>query len=90
VDGDGGSARWRPTQEAALVDGGDFDGARQLQGGKWNNKAVVIQRERPSKEMLTGKGKKAVVLGGSLPEKLRVARVHGCGEWLGLPIDGEL
>jgi hypothetical protein len=32
-NGGGASARWRPTEEAALVDGGGPDGARQLQGG---------------------------------------------------------
>jgi hypothetical protein len=30
---DDASARWRPTEEAASVDGGGPDGARQLQGG---------------------------------------------------------
>jgi hypothetical protein len=33
-DGDGGSAWWRLMEEAALLDGGGPDGARQLQGGK--------------------------------------------------------
>jgi hypothetical protein len=33
-DGGGSSARWRPTEEAAPMDGGGPDGARQLQGGK--------------------------------------------------------
>jgi hypothetical protein len=37
-----------------------------------------------------GKGKKAVALGGSLPEKLLVARVHGCGGRPWLPTDGKL
>jgi hypothetical protein len=33
-DGDGGSTRWRPTEEAVSVDGGGPDGARRPQGGK--------------------------------------------------------
>jgi hypothetical protein len=31
------------------------------------------------------KGKKAVVLSGSLPEKLWMARARGCGRWSWLP-----
>jgi hypothetical protein len=41
-------------------------------------------------ETLTGKGKKAVVLGDSLPENLWVAQACGCGGWPWLPTDGEL
>jgi hypothetical protein len=36
---DDASARWRPTEEAASVDGGGPDGARQLQG--WGGKGAI-------------------------------------------------
>jgi hypothetical protein len=76
--GDSVGGRWGP------------DGAWQLQGGKGNNKVIVIRRERRLEETLTGKGKMAVVLDGSLPENLWVAQACGCGGWPLLPTDGEL
>jgi hypothetical protein len=38
----------------------------------------------------SGKGKKAVALDGSLPEKLLVAQARGCGGRPWLPTNGKL
>jgi hypothetical protein len=42
---DDASARWRPTEEAASVDGGGPDGARQLQGGGGKGAIKLPQSE---------------------------------------------
>jgi hypothetical protein len=63
--GEGHSAQWCPVEEVASVDDEGLDGAQQLQGGKGDHEAIMIQRVRSSEGMLTGKGEKAVLQGGT-------------------------